>query len=115
MAAGSSSLAPNAFSNVDWLGCPDDIRSTSGFTIYLGRNLVYWSSKKQQTISRSSIEAEYKALANVTFEIIWIEYVLRELGIKQKTATVLWCDNLSAMYLSANPIFQARMKHVQVT
>jgi hypothetical protein len=58
-----SSLMSRAFSNADWAGCPDDRRSTSGFAVYLGANLMSWSSRKQQTVSRSSTEAEYKALA----------------------------------------------------
>lgn len=77
----SSSLKPSAFSNVDWASCPNNRRSTSGFAIYLGANLVSWSSRKQQTVSRLSTEAEYKVLANVTTEIIWVQSVLRELGI----------------------------------
>jgi hypothetical protein len=110
----SSSVAPKAFSDTDWVGCPDDRHSTSGFTVYLGRNLVSWSSRKQQTISHSSTKAEYKALANATVEIIWVESVLCELGVKQKAAAVLWCNNLGATYLSANPLFHARMKYVVV-
>jgi hypothetical protein len=62
----SSSLAPSAFSNGDWVRCPDDRRSTSGFAIYLGKNLISWSSRKQQTVSRSSMEAEYKPRGNAT-------------------------------------------------
>jgi hypothetical protein len=66
----SSSLKPSAFLDVDWVGCPDDRRSTSGFVVYLGSNLVSWSSRKQNTVSRSSMETEYKALSNATTEII---------------------------------------------
>jgi hypothetical protein len=56
----------------------------------------------------------YKALANAMAEIIWVESVLCERGMKQKDTTVLWCDNLDATYLSANPMFHARMKYVEV-
>lgn len=55
----------SAFSDADWAGCPNDRRSTGGFAIYLGSNLVSWCAKKQKTISRSSIESEYKALAPI--------------------------------------------------
>lgn len=104
----------HAFSDADWAGCPDDRRSTSGFVILLGSNLVSWSSRKQQTVSRSSTEAEYKAIANLTAEVIWIPSLLKELRIFQSSAPVLWCDNLGATYLTANPMFHARTKHIEV-
>jgi hypothetical protein len=66
----ASSLKPNVFSDANWAGCPNDRCSTSGFAMYLGANIVSWSSRKQPTVSRSSTKAEYKALANATTEII---------------------------------------------
>jgi hypothetical protein len=65
-------------------------------------------------VSRSSTEAEYKALANATAEIMWIQTLLMELGIHVPRAAKLWCDNLGAKYLSANPVFHARTKHIEV-
>lgn len=73
-----------------------------------------WSSRKHSTVSRSSTEAEYKEVANTTAEIIWIQVLLRELGISQPRPPSLWCDNIGATYLTANPIFHRRMKHVEV-
>jgi hypothetical protein len=84
-----------------------------GFAVYLGQNLVSWSARKQATLSRSSTEAEYKSLANATAELIWIQAVLQELGVINKSAH-LWCNNLGAAYLTANPIFHARTKHMEV-
>jgi histone deacetylase 1/2 len=110
----SPSVGISIFTDADWAGCVDDRRSTGGFAIFVGSNLVSWSSKKQPTVSRSSTEAEYKALANGAAEAIWVESLLKELAVHQQRAPILWCDNLGATYLSANPVFHARTKHIEI-
>jgi len=110
----SKSMMISAFSDADWAGCPDDRRSTGGFAVFLGENLVSWTARKQATVSRSSTEAEYKALANATTEMMWVQKLLSELKIDHPRAARLWCDNLGAKYLSANPVFHARTKHIEI-
>jgi hypothetical protein len=81
---------------------------------FFGKNLISWCSRKQPTVSRSSTEAEYKAIADATAEVIWLQVLLRELGLPHPRAPTLWCDNIGATYLCANPIFHRRSKHVEV-
>ena len=102
------------YSNADWAGCPDTCRSTSGFYVYLGDNLVSWSSKRQTTVSRSSAEAEYHVVAHVVAECCWLRQLLQELHISIPLATVVYCDNVSTVYMTANPVHHRRTKHIEI-
>ena len=109
-----NTISLHCFSDSDWEGCPDTRRSTSGYGIYLGNSLISWSAKKQNTVARSSSESEYKALANTTAEVLWIQSIFSELRLSTSTPPTLWCDNLGAIYMSHNPIFHARTKHIEL-
>ncbi|CAM8926310.1 unnamed protein product [Rhodiola kirilowii] len=103
-----------AYSDADWAGCPDSRRSTTGYLIFLGSSLVSWCSKKQPTVSRSSAESEYRALAHACAETQWLIYLLHELGVPVSFPVKLYCDNLSATYMAANPVFHARTRHIEL-
>ena len=104
----------HAFSNADWAGNKDDYSSTSAYLVYLGPNLVSWSSKKQQIVARSSTEAEYRSIAAIAVELRWVCSLISELGIGLPNSAVVYCDNVGATQLSSNPIFHSRMKYVAV-
>jgi hypothetical protein len=109
-----SSLDLITYSDADWAGCPDTRKSTSGFCVFLGDNLISWSSRRQPTVSRSSAEAEYRAVANCIAESCWVRQLLQELHHPPSRATVVYCDNVSAMYMSENPVQHQRTKHIEI-
>ncbi|KAK1628188.1 hypothetical protein QYE76_002503 [Lolium multiflorum] len=113
-ASPSTSTDLVAYSDADWAGCPDTRRSTSGYCVYLGSSLVSWSSKRQLTVSRSSAEAEYRAVANAVAKCTWLRQLLSELSCPVDKATVVFCDNVSAVYLSANPVHHRHTKHIEL-
>jgi len=78
--------------------------AASGYAVFLGGNVVSWSSKQQPVVSRSSAEAEYRAVSNGVAEASWLRQLLAELHSPLAKSTLVYCDNVSAVYLSINPV-----------
>nr|GEW87631.1 ribonuclease H-like domain-containing protein [Tanacetum cinerariifolium] len=103
-----------AYSNANWAGCPATRRSTSSYCVFLVNNLLSWSSKRQPAISRSSAVAEYRGVANAIAETCWLRNLLRELHTPLSSATLVYCDNVSVVYLSSNPLQHQRTEHIEI-
>ncbi|GJS02490.1 retrovirus-related pol polyprotein from transposon TNT 1-94 [Tanacetum coccineum] len=97
-----------AYYDSDWAACPITRRFVTDAAIFLGKCIISWTSKKQYVVSRSSTEAEYRALANSTCEITWLKCLLKDQQIPLTKPTIIYCDNSSTIALAFNPIQHAR-------
>jgi len=101
------------YCDTDWAGSADDRKSTSEGCFFLGNYLVSWFSKKQSFVSLSTAEAEYIAVGSSCSQLVWMKQMLEEYDVQQCVLT-LYCDNLSAINISKNPIQHSRTKHIDI-
>ncbi|KAL0386084.1 UNVERIFIED_CONTAM: hypothetical protein Sradi_3002700 [Sesamum radiatum] len=88
------------YTDSDWAGSADDMKSTSGYTFSLGSGIFSWASKKQATVAQFSAEAEYIAAAATSNQAIWLRRILEDMGEKQEEPTTIYCDNKSAIAIT---------------
>ena len=107
-------ISLTAYSDADWVVCPDTCLSTTSWCMFLGDSLISWKCKKQDKVFKSSTEAKYRAMSAASSEIVWLHGLLFELGFPQSDPTPLYADNTSAIRITANPVFHERTKHIEV-
>ncbi|KAG8492388.1 hypothetical protein CXB51_009733 [Gossypium anomalum] len=110
----AAELRLKGYTDSDWAGSKDDMKSTSGYAFTLGSAMVCWSSKKQSLVAQSTAEAEYVAAASAVNQAIWLRKILADLNLIQEEATEILCDNKSAVAIAKNPVFHGRTKHFDI-
>lgn len=109
---GSTKLV--GYTDSDWAGSHEDMKSTSGYVFLIGSNAFSWNSRKQETVAQSTAEAEYIAAASAVNQAIWLRKILIDLNFKQEDSTEIFCDNQSAIAMAKNPVFHGRTKHIKI-
>ncbi|XP_052728811.1 secreted RxLR effector protein 161-like [Vigna angularis] len=108
------SIHVSGYCDADWAGSPIDRRSTTGYCVFLGGNIISWKSKKQNVVARSTAEAEYRAMASLTCELIWVKQFLQEVKFCDIHTMKMYCDNQAALHIASNPVFHERTKHIEI-
>jgi hypothetical protein len=101
------------YTDADWAGCQNEQRSTLGHCAFVGGNLISWRSKKQNVVAKSIAEAEYRAMALGVSEGLWLQRLLFELGLSEKSPIMLYCDNKTAINIANNSVQHDRTKHME--
>ena len=107
-------LKLHGFSDSDWGGSIDDMRNTSGFCFNLGFAIFSWSSKKEDVVAPSNVEAEFTAGTAAVNQALWLQKLLRDLHMEEKEATEISVDNQAAIAISHNPVFHEKTKHFNI-
>ena len=112
--AAQSSDSLQAYCDADWGSCLDTRKSITGYMVKFGDSLLSWKSKKQSTVSRSSVEAEYRSMASTVAEVTWIIGLFLELDILVALPVVIHSDSTAAIQIASNPVFHERTKHIDI-
>ncbi|KAE8800338.1 Peptide chain release factor 1 [Hordeum vulgare] len=110
----SSSLQLHAYSDATWASDPSDRRSLSAYCVFLGGSLIAWKTKKQIAVSRSSAEAELRAMALLTAEVTWLRWLLQDFGVSVTTPTLLLSDSTGAISIARDPVKHELTKHIGI-
>ncbi|XP_038999668.1 uncharacterized mitochondrial protein AtMg00810-like [Hibiscus syriacus] len=102
------------FADADWVASKDDRKSVSDYCVFVCDNLIIWNSKKQNSVSRSTMEVEYRSVVDVTTETTWVDALLSDLGFARQKIPIVWCDNSSAVAMTANNVYHAKSTHVEL-
>lgn len=113
MLRSDSELRVTAYCDSDWSACPITRRSLSSYIVLLGTSPVSWKTKKQNTVSASSAEAEYRSMAYTLHELKWLKRMLHAFGISTKGPMRMFCDSQTAIHIAKNPVFHERTKHIE--
>ena len=108
-----NNLQVKAYSDADWSACQFTSRSLNAYAVFIGDSLVSWKTKKQQTVSKSSAEAEYRSMSATASELVWLNGLLEDLQVNVQLPIVMYCDNTSAEHLAQNPKFHEKTKHLK--
>ncbi|KAH9652494.1 protein kinase domain-containing protein [Citrus sinensis] len=110
----TSDLHIRGYCDADWGSCPTTRRSVTGYCTFLGDSPISWKTKKQNVVSRSTAEAEYRSLADLSCELQWLRALFADLGHLQHDPMTVYCDNQSALYIAENPVYHERTKHIEL-
>jgi hypothetical protein len=110
----SSSLQLQAYCDATWASDPSDCHSLSAYCVFFCGSLIAWKTKKQVAVSRSSAEAELRAMALVTAEVTWLWWLVEDFGVSVSMPTPFLSDNIGAISITRDPVKYELTKHVGV-